>query len=212
MQQPRNASRSPQSRFFAYVQETAWYHEFLQPVVTALADLAPTSRVLDIGTGPGRLLALIRQELALECVGMDADQAMLAEARRHPTLNDVALVHVPAGHVLPFPPQTFDAICFCSVLYLLHPAAVDTLLSQAKRLLRPQGRIVILTPSGVPSARLAASYRHWTFSLWRRLTAAAGHRWRTAQLACDFAQQADMTYTRHFAFADLATIELLTTG
>src|SRR5215469_7761086 len=94
-------SRSVQSRFFAYVQDTLWYREFLRPVVTSLADLSPGSRGLDIGTGPGRLLAWLRQELAFDCVGVDTDRAMLLEARRRPKLTDVSLVHVPIGQTLP---------------------------------------------------------------------------------------------------------------
>src|SRR5215469_15724539 len=95
-------SRSVQSRFFAHVQAASWYRAFLQPVVTSLADLPSGSRVLDIGTGPGKLLALLRQEVGCECIGVDADQTMLVEARREPALAGVSLVHVPAGQVLPF--------------------------------------------------------------------------------------------------------------
>jgi ubiquinone/menaquinone biosynthesis C-methylase UbiE len=212
MLQLHRTARSPQSRFFAFVQDTGWYREFLLPVVTALADLPPPSRVLDIGTGPGRLLALVQQELALQCVGVDVDPAMLAEARRLPDLSEVALVHVPVGQTLPFPPQTFDAICFCSVLYLLDPAAVDSMLHGAKQLLRPHGRMVILTPSGAPPSRREARFHHWTFAVWRHLTAAAAHRWHTAHLASAFAQREAMTYACQSEFADLATIEILTTG
>ncbi len=142
------ASRSAFSRFFARVQDAPWYHEFLRPVVTTLADLPAGALVVDVGTGPGQLLALLRQALAVECVGVDTDRAMLDEARRRPGLADVPLLQSTAGQALPLPLHSVDAICFCSVLYLLDTQEVMALLQQASQLLRPHGRIVILTPSG----------------------------------------------------------------
>lgn len=201
-------SRSAQSRFFAYAQDTAWYLEFLTPVVSVLADLAPGSRVLDVGTGPGRLLAFLRQELSLDCVGVDVDPAMLLEARRRPELADVSLVHVALGEELPFAPHSFDAICFCSVLYLMGAGEGETLLQQARKLLRPQGRIVILTPWGAGSTGVAR--RHWTFYLWRRLTSSAGRDWQSQHMARNFAEKHGMAYACHSAFSNMATVEILT--
>lgn len=208
--QPALEERSFQSRFFAHVQAASWYRAFLLPVVASLADLASGSRVLDIGTGPGKLLTLLRQETACECVGVDADRTMLLEARRHPELADASLVHVPAGEALLFQPQTFDAVCFCSVLYLLQREEGLALLRQAQTLLRPHGRIVILTPSGAANVHAPAAWQHWTFYLWRRLTASAGRQWQALRLAADFAEQQGMAYTCHPAFSGMATIEVLT--
>jgi ubiquinone/menaquinone biosynthesis C-methylase UbiE len=206
---PLNASRTAQSRFFAYVQDTPWYQEFLRPVVISLRDVPAGSRVLDIGTGPGRLLAMLRQQLALECVGVDADRSMLLEAQGRPELADVPLVHVPVGQALPFQPQTFDVICFCSVLYLMQAEEGLALLQQAKALLCPAGRMIILTPSGADSRHDAPVRRHWTFYLWRRLTSSAGRQWQARQLAPDFAGKRGMTYACSTAFSGLATVEVL---
>ena len=207
---PLSEPRSGPSRFFAYVQDASWYRAFLLPVVTSLRDLSPGSRVLDIGTGPGKLLALLRQEAALDCVGVDADRAMLLEARKRPELAGVSLVHVPIGQPLPFQPQTFDALCFCSMLYLLSAEEVFALLQQAKALLCPAGRMVILTPTGKGALRFAPLQRHWTFYLWRRLTASAGRHWQTQQLAATFAEKEGMASACHLVFSDMATVEVLT--
>jgi len=161
---PGQTSRSVSSRFFAHVQNTTWYRQFLQAAVVTLADLAPGSSILDIGTGPGRLLALLHHDLALHCIGVDADPAMLHEAQRYLQATSIELVHVPAGQALPFAPQSFDAICFCSVLYLLNADEVLEMLRQARILLRPRGRFVILTASGARGQPLAREGGHWTFA------------------------------------------------
>jgi ubiquinone/menaquinone biosynthesis C-methylase UbiE len=206
----RQTSRSASTRFFAYVQNTPWYRQFLQAAVATLADLAPGARILDIGTGPGRLLALLYHDLALNCVGVDADPAMLREARRYLRDSAIELVYVPAGQALPFSPHSFDAICFCSVLYLLKADEAWEMLRQARALLRPHGRIVILTASGARGQPLPRGGRHWTFTLWHRMTAAAGRRWVTDHLAGDFAQTHEMQYVCSSAFSRLATVEVLT--
>lgn len=210
IQQSQWASRSAESRFFAYVQSTAWYRQLLMSVVTALAELAPGSRALDIGTGPGRLLAMLVHLLTLDCVGVDADLAMLAEARRLPALAEVPLVHVPAGDALPFPRHCFDAVCFCSVLYLMQTGAVEALLEQAAQLLRPHGRIVILTPSGEGHLRMSDGGPHWTFFLWRHLTSAMGAQWQAERVALSFAERQGMRYARHAVFSGMATVEIIT--
>jgi SAM-dependent methyltransferase len=211
IQQSQRASRSAESRFFAYVQSIPWYRQLLMAVVTALADLAPGSRVLDVGTGPGHLLAMLHHTLALDGVGVDADLSMLAEARRLPALAEVPLIHVPAGDALPFPRHSFDAVCFCSVLYLMQTDAVEVLLKQAARLLRPHGRIVILTPSGEGRPHMPDGGFHWTFFLWRRLTSAMGGQWHAERIALSFAERQGMGYARHAVFSGMATVEVITT-
>jgi ubiquinone/menaquinone biosynthesis C-methylase UbiE len=179
--------------------------------VSAVADLPPGAKVLDVGTGPGKLLTLLRQELSLDCVGVDTDPAMLSEARRRRELVGVPLLHVPPGYPLPFPPDSFDAIYFCSVLYLMTAADARALLAQASSLLSSHGRIIILTPTGADHPRLSPVWRHWTFYLWRHATAAAGRQWRSQRLAPQFAAGQAMAYTCRPVLSGLATVEALAT-
>jgi ubiquinone/menaquinone biosynthesis C-methylase UbiE len=167
--------------------------------------------VLDVGTGPGKLLTLLRQELSLDCVGIDADPAMLNEARRRRELADVPLLHVPPGHALPFPPGSFDAIYFCSVLYLMAADEAQALLAQASSLLSSRGRVIILTPTGVDRQRPSPGWHHWTFHLWRRATAAAGRQWQSQRLAPRFAASRAMAYTYRPVLSGLACVEVLAT-
>ena len=68
---------------------------------------------LDVGTGTGLyLLELLR--LGIECVGLDASQAMLNEAKKK--LPDSVRLICGAVEKLPFPDKTFNMITACRVL------------------------------------------------------------------------------------------------
>ena len=211
MQVSSREARSGRAQFFTVVQDTPWYRDWLMAGVSAVADLPPGAKVLDVGTGPGKLLTLLRQKLSLDCVGVDADPAMLNEARRRRELDDVPLLHVPPGHSLPFPPGSFDAIYFCSVLYLMTADAAQALLAQASSLLRPHGRIIILTPTGAERPHPSPGWRHWTFHLWRHATAEAGRQWHSQRLAPQFAATQTMAYTCRPVLWGLASVEALAT-
>jgi SAM-dependent methyltransferase len=112
-------------------------------VVRALC-LAPGQQVLDIGSGPGLLL----RELALSvgpegaAVGLDLAAPMLEAARRRCAgLAQVALEQGDAA-ALPFADARFDALVTTQVYEYVRdiPAA----LAEARRVLRPGGRLVVL--------------------------------------------------------------------
>jgi ubiquinone/menaquinone biosynthesis C-methylase UbiE len=65
--------------FFSNVQEAPWYVEFLEPVVS---QIPPFTKVLDIGTGSGKLLQLLLNEKNSDCTGIDTSESMLAEAEK----------------------------------------------------------------------------------------------------------------------------------
>lgn len=108
----------------------------------ALAGL-PLGRLLDIGTGTGRMAELFA-ESAEHIVALDRSLAMLRVAR-------AKLQHLPAGRVelvqgdftgLPFADASFDTVLFHQVLHFAaNPAAA---LTEAARVLRPGGRIAIV--------------------------------------------------------------------
>lgn len=104
--------------------------------LTALAQLQPDQRWLDLGCGVGH--DLVGQ---INAVGLDASMAMLTEARRR--LPSGLLV---AGdcHALPLADRTVDACRIDRVLqHVIEPVRV---LAEARRCLRPGGRIAIFEP------------------------------------------------------------------
>jgi ArsR family transcriptional regulator len=100
-------------------------------------------RLLDIGTGTGRLLELVAPS-ATAALGVDASRAMLALARArlaHPGLTHCA-VRLADMYRLPLPDAGFDAVVLQMVLhYAEDPAAA---LAEAARMLAPGGRLLVV--------------------------------------------------------------------
>jgi SAM-dependent methyltransferase len=105
----------------------------LRAVLSALMPLDGL-RVLDLGCGKGRFAAHFKAAGA-DIVGLDLSTAMLARA--------TGLDRVRASaRRLPFADSTFDAVVAVEVLE--HVGAVEPVLREARRVLRPGGRIVIV--------------------------------------------------------------------
>jgi len=103
----------------------------------------PLERVLDIGTGTGRLLELLAPRIGTG-IGIDASRAMLALARAR--LSRPGLQHCTVRQAdmyrLPFPDGAFDLAVLQMVLhYAEDPAAA---VAEAARVLRPGGRLLVV--------------------------------------------------------------------
>lgn len=121
-------------------------HSSDDTIEAALADALGAEtlgRVLDIGTGTGRMAELFA-ERADRIVALDKSLAMLRVAR-------AKLQHLPAGQVelvqgdfvnLPFAPAAFDTVLFHQVLHFAPDPAVA--LGEAARVTRAGGRIAIV--------------------------------------------------------------------
>ena len=115
-------------------------------VEQALSDLLPAGeigRLLDIGTGTGRLLEVLAPRVT-SGLGVDASRAMLALARARlarPGLTHCA-VRQADMYRLPLADAGFDLVVLHMVLhYAEDPAGV---LAEAARVLRPGGRLVVV--------------------------------------------------------------------
>ena len=108
----------------------------------------PGDRVLDAGCGSGRLFTYDLGGRASRIVGLDAERELAGNPNiEEPVLGDLA--------ALPFADRSFDLIICKHVLeHLEHPPAA---VRELARILRPSGRMIILTPNRVHYVPLLAS-------------------------------------------------------
>jgi len=136
-----------------------------QAVEAALLSLIPdqgAGRLLDIGTGTGRVLELLAPRVS-EALGIDASKAMLALARARLSKAEYAHCAVRLGDMyrLPLTDASFDIVVLQMVLhYAEDPAGA---IAEALRALRPGGRLIVIDLA-----------EHERFDLATRLA----HRWR----------------------------------
>ena len=112
----------------------------------------PGGRLLEVGCGSGRTLARLA-ELGWQVQGIDNDPGAVTAARRH----GLSVLQGDLQHA-ELAAASFDAVVFAHVIeHLRNPTAA---LQQAHRLLRPGGRLVVLTPNFASRGRRYWK-RHW---------------------------------------------------
>jgi SAM-dependent methyltransferase len=119
-----------------------------------LLDIAPGDNVLDLACGPGNTTRTLVAEVGPDglAVGVDSSATMLAQAVRE-TPNEDPVGYVRAdGADLPFPDGTFDAVSCYGALYLMDDPFGS--LGELIRVLKPGGRIAVLTTCARGPARL----------------------------------------------------------
>ncbi len=148
--------------------------EAIERAVLAAVGDAP-GRLLDVGTGTGRLLELLAPRVE-RGLGVDASRAMLAYARSRLSRPDLAHCAVRQADMyrLPIADATFDTAVLQMVLhYAEDPQAA---LAEAARVLRPGGRLVVvdLLRHEQPMDRLAHRWPGFDDAAIASLLAAAG--------------------------------------
>jgi ubiquinone/menaquinone biosynthesis C-methylase UbiE len=106
--------------------------------------LSSAERLLDVACGPGNFTGPLAAELP-DCslaVGFDISAPMLTPAVQDNSGPRTCYVRGDA-HQLPFDDETFDAVCCFGALYLVPEPF--TVAHEMVRVLRPGGRIAILT-------------------------------------------------------------------
>ncbi|MFF7496794.1 class I SAM-dependent methyltransferase [Streptomyces rubiginosohelvolus] len=118
---------------------SAAHRESLERLLT---DLAPGSRVLDVGSGTGRPTAQALTEAGHRVLGVDVSPVMTALAARQVPGADFRCADV---RDLPLPEGEFDAVCVYFSLLQLERGEQAGLLERLVRSLRPGGLLVAAT-------------------------------------------------------------------
>lgn len=119
-------------------------------VAVAIAEPRRDDIWLDVATGTGGLLRrlALRDERPGEAVGADASAAMLAKAGPLPA--GWSLTEADARR-LPFGDGDFTVVTAAYLLHVVDAVAQREILNECRRVLRPGGRLVVVTPAWPPT-------------------------------------------------------------
>ena len=203
---------------FLKATRSGWYPEFLNPVVDSVLGNPKYKQILDIGTGPGTLpQMLINKDSGLQISGIDISKSMIDEARKTVSHKNVSFEYQEENKPLPFTTEQFDVVTFCSVLFLLDDSIKTILMNEAIRILKPGGKIIILTPSGRKPI-LSSFFEVWqypfsinnfTFPVWKIATTRGARKWQRQKWSEKYAKENQLSYTKSLAFNNNATIEII---
>ena len=155
----RNAARWDEIRSL-YVAEAA-----VEAAIMEAAAPAPYGRLIDLGTGAGRMLTLLGPQ-AGHAIGLALSQQMLNIARAEVGRAGLSRVELRHGDIYAtgLPAASADRIVVHRVLhYLSDPGGA---VSEAARLLSPGGRLMIIdfAPHGLEYLRQAHQHRRLGFT------------------------------------------------
>ena len=198
------------SKFFSNLQESPWYREFLNPVMNCVGI---NSTLLDIGTGSGKMLEILFLEKNVNSVGTDTNRDMLNEAKIK-LKNTTAELHlIKPGEPLKFEKHRFDYITICNVLFNLKKPAIDFMVEDALSLLKKNGQLLILTPTGkgnsIKLTRHYLSYKNKGIYVWYRATKKSAKNWTSENYLAGYTAKNKLKYKREFVMNGFAQLEII---
>lgn len=198
------------SSFFSKVQEAPWYKLFLDPVINEVRE---NSKLLDVGTGTGKMIKIIAQEKNALCIGIDTSFSMLEEAKRKLEYTNAELILVHSNEQFPFEPKSFDYVTICNVLFNLPDRAVDFIIDEALRTLKREGKIIVLTPTGkgdfLKLTKNFFSIENLSIYIWYYATKRRANNWNNQQYLHSYSAIRNLDYHQIITLHGFAQLEVL---
>ena len=155
MMLPINRSKAQARRYYDRISRfyealTTSEKGLIQQGIEMLA-VQPGERMLEVGCGPGTGLKLITETTpAIEAlVGLDLSRKMLLQSQRKQISPDPRHIQGDGAH-LPLVHDAFDALFSAFTLELFSEEEIQLVLSEYSRVLKPDGRLGIVSLTGSP--------------------------------------------------------------
>ena len=198
------------SKLFTYIQEEKWYYEFLKPVIN---EIEQNTKVLDVGTGSGKMLELLINEKQADWIGIDTNQSMLNEAKKKLKKHKTKLIKIDKNEPLPFQNNSFDYITFCNVLFHLDELNIYNYLDNTVKLLTKNGKIIVLTPTGkggfIKLAKHYFSFNNKGIYLWYQATKNRAGPWKKNAYIEQYSKKHKLNYEHKEILNGFAQIEII---
>lgn len=150
---PVNRSKAQARRFYDRISRiydtlTASEKHLVRQGVDLLS-LSPGERVLEVGCGTGEALTFITTRVTSEgsALGLDLSREMLLKSRSKTTTPAYVLGD---GACLPLQSGSFDAVFSAFTLELFSKDDINTVLSEFSRVLKPSGRLGLVSLTEEP--------------------------------------------------------------
>ena len=127
---------------------------FDSPIAESLRQMVPGKRVLDVGCGVGDWCSLVAQYGAKTVDGFDIQEEMVEHARQ--VTSHLDMVHIQVGDAadMPYDDASFDVALSLFVTCNLLPEVFEKHFQELYRVLVPNGKAVLLTPTDWSHSRL----------------------------------------------------------
>lgn len=127
--------------------------------------------VLEIGFGSGYCLKRIAQSVGYrgQACGIDISPGMLEVTKKRlekPQLGDRVKLYCGDAATLPYNENTFDAVFTSFTLELFDIPEISTVLSEVKRVLKPDGRLGVVSLSRSRGESTLLRLYEWTHKKW----------------------------------------------
>lgn len=126
-----------------YFEDHDWFNLLIAESIKMFMHDHHLKKVLDVGCGTGRLVQFLNEN-DFSAVGCDNSAIAVKIAQKNNKKN--AITKASATH-LPFPNASFDLITGISMIEHLTKKETDEFINEAKRVLKPNGFIFIVTPN-----------------------------------------------------------------